>query len=67
MCNKLHLYPKSEYSLCILFKKGTGETIDRIVVKSGSTINVIPVADVIYLEAQDDYVMVEQVILSPHQ
>ncbi len=42
----------------ILFKKGTGETIDRIVVKSGSTINVIPVDDVIYFEAQDDYVMV---------
>lgn len=42
----------------VLFKKGTGETIDRIVVKSGSTINVIPVNDVIYFEAQDDYVMV---------
>jgi len=42
----------------VLFKKGTGETIDRIVVKSGSTINVIPVDDVIYFEAQDDYVMV---------
>ena len=42
----------------IFFKKGTGETIDRIVVKSGSTINVIPVDDVIYFEAQDDYVMV---------
>ncbi len=42
----------------ILFKMGTGETIDRIVVKSGSTINVIPVDDVIYIDAQDDYVMV---------
>ena len=42
----------------VLFNKGTGETIDRIVVKSGSTINVIPVDDVIYFEAQDDYVMV---------
>ena len=42
----------------ILFKKGTRETIDRIVVKSGSTINVIAVDDVIYIDAQDDYVMV---------
>lgn len=41
-----------------LFKKGTGETINRIVVKSGNTINVIPVDDVIYFEAQDDYVMI---------
>jgi len=42
----------------VLFKKGTGETIDRIVVKSGNTINVIAVDDVVYFEAQDDYVMV---------
>lgn len=42
----------------ILFNKGTGEPIDRVVVKSGSTINVIPVDDIIYFEAQDDYVMV---------
>ena len=42
----------------VLFTKGTGETIDRIVVRSGTTINVIPVDDMIYFEAQDDYVMV---------
>ena len=34
------------------------EPIYRIVVKSGSKIDVIPVADVRYVEAQDDYVMI---------
>ena len=34
------------------------EELHRIVVKSRSRIHVVPVADVIYLEAQDDYVMV---------
>jgi len=34
------------------------EPIHRIVVKSGSKISVIPVADVMYVEAQDDYVMI---------
>jgi two-component system, LytTR family, response regulator len=33
------------------------EKIDRIVVKTGSKIKVIPIQDLIYLEAQDDYVM----------
>jgi len=32
--------------------------IHRVVVKSRSRINVIPVEDIIYLEAQDDYVMI---------
>jgi two-component system LytT family response regulator len=34
------------------------EEIHRVVVKSRSRINVIPVDDIIYLEAQDDYVMI---------
>ncbi|KPL13990.1 MAG: LytR family transcriptional regulator [Bacteroides sp. SM1_62] len=34
------------------------EEIHRVVVKSRSKIHVIPVNDIIYLEAQDDYVMV---------
>jgi two-component system, LytTR family, response regulator len=34
------------------------ETIDRIVVKTGTKIKVIPAEKVIYLEAQDDYVMI---------
>ena len=34
------------------------ETIDRVVVKSGTKIKVIPVEKIIYIEAQDDYVMI---------
>lgn len=34
------------------------ETLERIVVKSGSKIKVIPVDKIIYLEAQDDYIMI---------
>ena len=34
------------------------DEIHRVVVKSRSRINVIPVEDIIYLEAQDDYVMI---------
>lgn len=34
------------------------ETIDRVVVKTGSKIKVIPTEKVIYIEAQDDYVMI---------
>lgn len=34
------------------------ETLERIVVKSGSKIRVIPVDKIIYLEAQDDYIMI---------
>ncbi|MBN2681566.1 MAG: LytTR family transcriptional regulator DNA-binding domain-containing protein [Bacteroidales bacterium] len=33
------------------------EEISRIVVKSGSKINVLPIDSIIYIEAQDDYVM----------
>lgn len=33
-------------------------TLDRIVVKSGSNIHVIPIDDIEQLEAQDDYVMI---------
>lgn len=34
------------------------ETLERIVVKSGSKIKVVPVSKIRYLEAQDDYVMI---------
>lgn len=34
------------------------EYLDRIVVKDGSEITIIPVEDIRYLEAQDDYVMI---------
>ena len=33
-----------------------GGTVDRIFVKTGSHIDVIPVMDILYIEAQDDYV-----------
>lgn len=36
----------------------TGTAIDRILIKSGNKIDIIPTEKVIYLEAQDDYVMV---------
>lgn len=35
-----------------------GDEIQRVVVKSRSRIHVIPVDEIIYLEAQDDYVMI---------
>ena len=34
------------------------ETIDRVVVKTGNKIKVIPSGRIIYIEAQDDYVMI---------
>jgi two-component system, LytTR family, response regulator len=34
------------------------ETLERIVVKSGTKIKVVPVSKIRYLEAQDDYVMI---------
>ena len=33
------------------------EKTDRVVVKTGSKVKVIPIGEIIYLEAQDDYVM----------
>jgi two-component system LytT family response regulator len=39
-------------------KDAQEEELHRIVVKSRSRIHVVPVHDVIYLEAQDDYVMI---------
>lgn len=36
----------------------TGAMLNRIVVKSNKTLNVIPLDKIIYLEAQDDYVMI---------
>jgi two-component system LytT family response regulator len=34
------------------------ELLDRVVVKTGSKIKVIPVDDILYVESQDDYVMI---------
>jgi len=34
------------------------EALERVVVKTVSSIKVIPLSDILYLEAQDDYVMI---------
>jgi two-component system LytT family response regulator len=39
-------------------REKTIETLDRIVVKTGNKINIIPAGEIHYLEAQDDYVMI---------
>jgi len=36
----------------------SGERLERVVVKVGKKINVIPTNEILYLEAQDDYVMI---------
>jgi len=41
-----------------LVSQPLGSTIERVVVKTGSKIKVIPVSRIQYLEAQDDYVMI---------
>jgi two-component system LytT family response regulator len=41
-----------------LINQSFGDIIERVVVKTGSKIKVIPVQKIQYLEAQDDYVMI---------
>ena len=41
-----------------LINQSFGDVIERVVVKTGSKIKVIPVQKIQYLEAQDDYVMI---------
>jgi len=41
-----------------LIQQPLSEKLERIVVKTGTKIRVIPVEKIIYLEAQDDYIMV---------
>lgn len=59
---KLHLKSKSEYlsKLSALSNevKGNVEYINRIIVKKNQNVIIIPVEDVNYIEAQDDYVMI---------
>jgi two-component system LytT family response regulator len=47
-----------DVSKLVVHMDAAPEAIYRIVVKSGSRISVIPIADVRYVEAQDDYVMI---------
>lgn len=40
-----------------LTRQARGEQLDRIIVKTGTKIKVIPAETILYIEAQDDYVM----------
>jgi len=42
----------------LLSTKYAGEKLDKIMIKDGTTIHIVPIEDVEYLEAQDDYVYV---------
>ena len=56
---RLSSQSKEKLSYQQLTENFSGESfLDRIVVKSNQTINVIPIEDIIYIEAQDDYVMI---------
>jgi two-component system LytT family response regulator len=50
--------PGVEKKLQHLIQLPITEKLERVVVKSGTKIKVIPVEKIIYLEAQDDYVMI---------
>ena len=49
---------KSSVENLLQHRERTTEILDRIVVKTGNKIHVIPVEKIHYLEAQDDYVMI---------
>jgi two-component system, LytTR family, response regulator len=42
----------------LLAKKPESSSVNRVVVRKGNAINLIPVDDIKYVEAQDDYVMI---------
>ena len=50
--------PAKSLKNLIEYVKDQQETLSRIAVRTGSRIDIIPVDDVIYLEAQDDYVQI---------
>ena len=49
---------KSSVENLLQHRERTAEILDRIVVKTGNKVHVIPVEKIHYLEAQDDYVMI---------
>jgi two-component system LytT family response regulator len=49
--------PAPNFSVDALFSDPS-EKLTRIVVKNGSNITVIPISDIYYIEAQEDYVMI---------
>ncbi len=42
----------------VLEKDSSKEYLDRIIIKNGTQISIVPVSSIKYLEAQDDYVMI---------
>ena len=57
--SRVSTQPNTEQSIQQLAENLTTEShLTRIVVKSPKAMNVIPVDDILYLEAQDDYVMI---------
>jgi two-component system, LytTR family, response regulator len=50
--------PRNEIKNLTQHVAETIELLDRVVVKTGSKIKVIPVDDILYIETQDDYVMI---------
>ena len=56
---RISIQPQTEQGIQQLTEKLTSDTyLSRIVVKSTQAINVIPIDDIYYIEAQDDYVMI---------
>ena len=56
--DKIRSGESKENKISQLLQQPLTETLERIVVKTGTKIKVIPVDKIIYLEAQDDYIMV---------
>lgn len=55
---RIHSGGKQTETISRLVHQPLTEKLERIVVKSGTRIKVIPVEKILYLEAQDDYVMI---------
>ena len=55
---RLKTRPSSANKIHTLIQSPITEKMERVVVKSGTRIKVIPVEKIVYLEAQDDYVMI---------
>ena len=55
---RIRSQPPTDKNIEKLISQSKGDIIERVVVKTGSKIKVIPVQKIQYLEAQDDYVMI---------
>lgn len=56
--DRIHSGKPKEQNINQLVQHPLTEKLERVVVKSGSKIKVIPVDKIMYLEAQDDYIMI---------